>query len=141
MDGLFTGYSHIGIYVKNREEAIKFYEEVLSFKLLFTVDNESDGLLIAVLQLGNCFIEVLEPPQEERKNSVYAEAMASVNHVGITVPDIEAAKKHVESFGYEFEDRGVYDVPRFGRPDLDLKVAFFRGLNGERIELFQEIYK
>lgn len=138
-NNLFTGYSHIGIYVQNREEAIKFYEDVLSFKLLFKVDNESDGLLIAMLQLGNCFVEVLEPPQGKEK--ILPGACSTVNHVGITVPDIDKAKAHVESFGYEFEDRGIYDVPRFGRPDLDLKVAFFRGPNGERIELFQEIYK
>jgi len=53
-----------------------------------------------------------------------------------------AAIKHIESFGYTVEeDKGIVYVPRFGSPDLDLQVAFFRGLNGERIELFQEIHK
>ena len=138
-DNLFLGYSHIGIYVTNREEAIRFYETVLGFKLLYKVDNESDGLLIAMLQLGNCYIEVLEPP--ENKNLIVSGAKSTVNHIGITVTDIDAALAHVKSYGYEFEDRGIYDVPKFGREDLDLKVAFFRGPNGERIELFQEIQK
>ena len=136
---LFTGYSHIGIYVENRKEAIKFYEEVLGFELLFTVDNESDGLLIAVLQLGNCYIEVLEPPTG--KETIVRGAEATINHVGIVVSDVKKACEHVKSFGYEIENRGIYDVPRFGQPDKDLKVAFFRGPNGERIELYEEIYK
>ncbi|MGZ5501223.1 MAG: VOC family protein, partial [Nitrososphaeraceae archaeon] len=59
----------------------------------------------------------------------------------ITVSDIDAALKHIESFGYAVENRGIYDVPRFGSPNIDLCVAFFRGPNGERIELFQEIRK
>ncbi len=144
---LFTGYSHIGIYVNNREEAIKFYEDVLGFKLLFKVDNESDGLLIGMLKLNNCYIEVLEPPDVEDlepprgKKNIITSANSTVNHVGITVTDIDLAVKHVKSFGYEVEDRGIYDVPRFGSPNIDLRVAFFRGLNGERIELFQEINK
>ena len=136
---LFTGYSHIGIYVIDREESIRFYEDVLGFKLLFKVDNESDGLLIAMLKLNNCFIEVLEPPQN--KDTIVPGANATINHVGITVSDIDAALKHVESFGYTVENRGIYDVPRFGSPNIDLCVAFFRGPNGERIELFQEIHK
>ena len=136
---LFTGYNHIGIYVINREESIRFYEDVLGFKLLFKVDNESDGLLIAMLKLNNCFIELLEPPQN--KDTIVSSANSTVNHVGITVSDIDAALKHIESFGYTVENRGIYDVPRFGSVNIDLRVAFFRGPNGERIELFQEIHK
>src|SRR5665811_747405 len=95
--------------------------------------------LIAMLKLNNCFIEVLEPPQN--KDTIVQGANATINHVGITVSDIDAALKHVESFGYTVENRGIYDVPRFGSPNIDLCVAFFRGPNGERIELFQEIHK
>jgi lactoylglutathione lyase len=134
---LFTGYSHVGIYVRDREAAIKFYEDVLGFELLFKVDNESDGLLIGMLKLGNCYVEVLEPP--EGKERIVGSAASTVNHIGITVSDIDAAMAYVNSFGFEFEDRGKYDVPRFGNPEIDLQVAFFRGPNGERIELFQEI--
>ena len=147
-DMLFTGYSHVGIYVTDREKAIEFYEKVLDFKLLYRVDNESDGLLIAMLQLGNCFIEILEPPKEVgvlppqcARENIIPSPSATPNHVAITVTDIEKAMEKVSSFGYEFENRMAYDVPNFGGMDLDLKVAFFRGPNGERIELFQEIRK
>ena len=147
-DKLFTGYSHIGIYVTDREKAIEFYEKVLDFKLLFRVDNESDGLLIAMLQLGNCIVELLEPPKEVgvlppqcAKDNLIPSAASTPNHFAITVSDMEKAMERVTSFGYEFENRMAYHVPDFGGNDLDLKVAFFRGPNGERIELFQEIRK
>ena len=135
---LFTGCNHIGIYVANREEAIRFYSDVFGFKLLFCVDVESDGEHIGMLQLGNCMLEVLEPAKD--KQSVIPAAVGTLNHFALNVPDIETALKHVESFGYIAEEEGIYDVPGFGSPDLNLKVAFFRGPNGERLELFQEIH-
>ena len=142
---LFTGYSHIGIYVTDLEVAIDFYQTVLGFEFLFKLVNESDGLKISMLRLNNCVIELLEPPTDMDtllpKEKVVAGANATINHVGITVTDIDKAVTHVESFGYKMETRNIYDVPHFGSPNLDLKVVFFRGPNGERIELFQEIYK
>ncbi len=145
---LFTGYSHVGIYVQNREKAIEFYETVLGFKLLYKVDNGSDGLHIAMLQLNNCVVEVLEPPKELTVlppqcawENIPGNARATANHLGITVTDIEKAMEWVRSFGFEFEDRDIYDVPNFGSEKRSLKVAFFRGPNGERIELFQEFMK
>ena len=141
----FTGYSHIGVYVTDLEEAIKFYREVLFFDQQFQLENGSDGLKIAFLKLENCIVELLEPPTGREtllpKEKVVEGAKSTINHFAVLVNDIYKSKEHVESFGYVFEDRGVYDVPSFGRPDLDLKVAFFRGPNGERIELFQEIEK
>jgi len=141
----FTGYSHVGIYVTDIEEAIKFYTDVLYFDFLFQIVNESDGLKIAMLKLNNCVVELLEPPTDREvllpKEKIVDGAKGTINHLAILVNDIFKAREHIESFGYEFETRGVYDVPCFGRPTLDLKVTFFRGPNGERIELFQEIGK
>jgi len=143
---LFTGYSHVGIYVTDMEEAIRFYQEVLFFDFMFRLVNESDGLKIAMLKLNNCIVELLEPPEDNintivPKEKVVEGANATINHLAILVTDIEKAVEHVRSFGYEFETRGVYFVPCFGSEDLDLNVTFFRGPNGERIELFQEIRK
>jgi len=146
--GLFLGYSHVGIYVLDREKAIEFYEKVLDFKLLYRVDNESDGLKIAMLQLGNCVVEVLEPPEDTgvlppqcARGNLIPSAQNTANHLAITVTDIDEAMKKVSDHGYEFENRMAYHVPNFGGNNLDLRVSFFRGPNGERIELFQEIHK
>ena len=138
---LFESCNHIGIYVADREKAIEFYEKVLGFTLLFRSDRKASGIKLAMLELGNCRIEVLELPQDKDKAAAAPAAAATLNHFAVNVEDIEAAKAHVESFGYKFEERGIYDVPAFGDPNLDLLVAFFHGPNGERIELFREIRK
>ena len=142
---LFTGYSHIGIYVTDLKKAIQFYRDALYFDLLFELENESDGIKVAMLQLNNCTIELLEPPADRKtlipKEKIVEGANATINHFAILVNDIKKAIEHVESFGCEFEERGIYHVPDFGSDKLDLDVAFFRGPNGERIELFQRIEK
>jgi len=141
----FTGYSHVGIYVTDLEEGIKFYTDVLYFDLMFQLVNGSDGLKIAFLKLENCIVELLEPPTGKEtllpKEKIIEGAKSTINHLAILVNDIYKARERIESFGYEFETRGIYDVPNFGSENLDLKVCFFRGPNGERIELFEEIYK
>lgn len=135
MSKLFGALNHIAVYVRNRQEAVDFYTDVLGGRLLYTVDNESDGLLIAMIQMDGFCIEALEPP--EGKDTIEGAALATANHFAIEVDDIEAAIAHIEKKGYSIEKPGIYDVPNFGREGNDLKVAFTHGPNGERIELFQ----
>ena len=104
---MFKSVNHIAIYVENREKAVEFYRDILGAEFLFEVDNESDGIRIAMMNLGNMHISAVD---------------------------------YIKGKGCIFEERGIYQVPCFGSPGLSLKVAFFHGINGERIELFQEIY-
>ncbi len=135
---MFQSVNHIAVYVEDREKAVAFYRDVLGAEFLFQLDNESDGIRIAMMNLGNMHIELLEIPED--KSAIVSAAKATLNHFAVNVDDIEAAVEHIKSKGCVFEERGIYEVPHFGRPDLNLKVAFFHGINGERIELFQEIY-
>lgn len=134
---MFGNLNHIAIYVKNRREAIDFYTKVLGAKLQFTVDNESDGLLIAMMRLNDFDLELLEPPDD--KDGVVAAAMATLNHMAIDVDDIDQAVEYIRELGIAVEPPGIYDVPNFGREGHNLRVAFFHGPSGERIELFQAI--
>lgn len=135
MNKLFGTLNHIAVYARNREEAVRFYTDVLGGKLLYTVDNESDGLLIAMVRMDGFCIEILEPP--EGKEKIEGAALATANHFAIEVDDIEAAIAYIEKKGCSIEEPGIYDVPNFGREGNNLKVAFTHGPNGERIELFQ----
>ncbi len=134
---MFKGVNHVAVFVKSREESIAFYRDVLEARLLFTVDNESDGLLIAMMELGTMQIELLEPPVG--KEEVIRAAEQTFNHFAVDVDDIEAAVVYIRAKGYSVEEPGIYDVPAFGRADRHLQVAFFHGPNGERIELFKEL--
>ncbi len=137
MGKLFQGLNHVAIFVRSREEAVKFYTEILSGELMFTVDNESDGLLIAMIRMDGFCVELLEPP--EGKDKVATAAQNTSNHFAITVEDIDKALAFLKEKGFEIEEPGIYDVPNFGREGNNMRVAFFHGPNGERIELFKQV--
>jgi catechol 2,3-dioxygenase-like lactoylglutathione lyase family enzyme len=137
---VFKGYAHIGIYVVNREKAIDFYKTVFGFELLYRAD-PPDGHKIGMLKLNNCIIEVLQHPDAAVSSNVIPSATSTLNHIGISVTDRDKAVAQVRACGYKIDDGDIYDVDNFGSKDLDLKVAFFRGPNGERFEIFEEIYK
>lgn len=69
MSKMFQGLNHVAIFVRNREEAVNFYTEILGGELLFTVDNKSDGLLIAMVQMDGFCIELWSrlPAKKMRK--------------------------------------------------------------------------
>ena len=62
---MFKSVNHIAIYVENREKAVEFYRDILGAEFLFEVDNESDGIRIAMMNLGNMHIELLEIPEDK----------------------------------------------------------------------------
>ena len=61
--GKLTGCAHAGIFCTNREETVRFYEDVLGCECLFRAT--STGLHIAVVQLGDFKIELLEPEEPD----------------------------------------------------------------------------
>lgn len=137
METIYTGLHHIGVYARDREEAIDFYTDILGGKLLFRTDSESDGEKIAMIDMGDFLIEVIEPLME--KERIRELAQGTMNHFAVKVDDIEKAAGYAKSCGYEMEEEGIYAVPNFGAEDVSLKVAFIHGINGERIEFFQVV--
>lgn len=137
MSKMFQGLNHVAIFVRNRAEAVEFYTEILGGELKFTVDNESDGLLIAMIQMDGFCVELLEPPCG--KEDVKELALATQNHFAICVDDIDKALDYIKEKGFTIEEPGIYDVPNFGFVGNNMKVAFFHGPNGERIELFKAV--
>ena len=133
---MFGKLNHVAVFVKSRLDSEEFYTKILGATLLFTVDNESDGLLIAMLDLNGTKLELLEPP--EGREAVVAAARATQNHYAVDVDDVDEAVAYIAACGYEVEESGVYDVPDFGEKGNNVRVAFFHGPNGERVEMFQQ---
>lgn len=126
---------HIGIYCANREESIDFYCDVLGFTLEFTTEAiAGNGFLkIAFVRKNGFNVELLELEDPSR---VRAEAESTWNHFGMYVADLEAVVARIKADGRaRFEPDGILDVPGLGKEDIHC--VFFRGINGERIELLQ----
>lgn len=146
------GTHHYGVYCKDINESIDFYVEVLGFRHLFsTMAMEGDKpLKMAWIKSNNgVVIELLE---QEDKSTIDA-AAACLNHIAVRVDsmdDIVARLNEcdvaIEAGPFdalcEFdrplgeEDSDIFQV--YGEGGAKLKIMFFRGPGGERIEAVQD---
>lgn len=145
---------HAGIYCRDIDESIAFYEDVLGCRLLFKSDAmEGDKpLKMAWMRgLGTAF-ELLECDDK----TTCEKAAACLNHLALRVADMDAFVAYLGEKGVEIE-AGPFDPPlEFDRPlsegddDLftvcgaggtQLRIMFFRGPGGERFEVLQDDIK
>ena len=144
---------HAGIYCRDIDESIAFYEDVFGCRLLFRSDAmEGDKpLKMAWMRgLGTAF-ELLECDDKATCDA----AAGCLNHLALRVADMDAFVAHLGEKGVEIE-AGPFDPPlEFDRPlgvddDLfavcgaggtQLRIMFFRGPGGERFEVLQDNIK
>jgi catechol 2,3-dioxygenase-like lactoylglutathione lyase family enzyme len=132
-----TSMHHVGFFCADLEETVKFYTEILGFKVMLYGEVKSKDERLAMLQLGGLILEVLWLP-----NTLPADlrerAKGVLTHFSIMVTDIEAVKsklsRHPQVF---FEETEIRYTPNIG--GADYRVTFFRGINGERVELMQDV--
>lgn len=127
------GLHHIGIYVTDLQESIKFYEEVLDFHFDYGFEDPGpQGLIkIALMRKDNFSVELL---QLADSSQVKAQAEQTFNHFTMYVNDINKTVERLKADGrVVFEPGGI--VEDFGKERI--RFVFFRAINGERIELVQ----
>lgn len=118
--------AHLGIAVSDSETSALFYVRVLGCSIIERCAN--DQLKLIYLQLGNITLELLEhlnAPPSRREAGVY-------DHLAFRVKDIDSAVSRLEQQGVDFES----DFPRLALNGK--KIIFFRGPDGERVELVQD---
>ena len=129
------GLHHIGIYVIDVQESIKFYEEVLGFHydFYFEVEANNGFLKIALMRKDNFSVELL---QLVDSSQVKEQAEQTWNHFTMYVADIEKTVARLRKdprVAFEQDEPGI--VEEFGKEYV--RYIFFRGINGERVELVQ----
>ncbi len=142
---------HAGIYCRDIDESISFYEDVFGCRLLFRSDAmEGDKpLRMAWIRGSGVVIELLEC--EDKATCQAAEK--DLNHLAFRVDDMDAFVAFLEERGIAIE-AGPFDPPlEFDRPlseedgdvflkpgpkGTQLRIMFFRGPGGERFEVLQD---
>ncbi len=108
---MITGLKHIGVAVNNIDEALQVFENTLALKHEKTISLEERKLRIALLQIGETKIELLEPTDKEGTIAKFLQNRGEgIHHIAFKVTNIEGMLQQLKSKGVTLID----ETPRKG---------------------------
>lgn len=133
---LFTAIDHVGIAVRDLDEAIAFYENTFGMRLAHQEVNEEQGVreaMIAVGDSGSC-IQLLAPLNEDSTIAKFLERSGpGVQQMAYRVTDVEAVSAILRERGV----RLLYDAPKRGTSDSRVNFVHPKDAGGVLVELVQ----
>ena len=119
---------HIGIAVKNLEETLSFYQDVLGLELHGTEVVEDQKVKVAFLPVGDTEIELLESTSEDGPIAKFIEKNGEgIQHIAFRVDNIEEAIEYMQSKGMKMID----ETARYGAGGA--KIAFVHPKSSNRV--------
>jgi len=124
---------HIGIVVRDIQDALKVYEDALGLPLNNVVEVSDQKVQVAFLPIGESNIELVQPTTGDTGTAKFLERKGEgIHHICIEVEDIEASLARLRTYNVRLID----ESPRQGAHG---RVAFIhpKGAHGVLIELVQ----
>lgn len=127
-----THIEHIGIAVKNLDESIKFYEDVLELKCYRIEEVKDQNVKTAFFQVGQTKIELLESTDPEGPIGKFIEKKGEgMHHIAFAVNDVNSSLEELKKNNIKLVDK----TTRKGAEDLDIAFLHPKSFNGVLIEL------
>ncbi|MFB3390015.1 methylmalonyl-CoA epimerase [Flavobacterium sp. LAR06] len=127
---------HIGIAVKNMNDANVLFEKLLGVSSYKEEEVESEGVLTSFFQTGTNKIELLMATNPESPIAKFLEKKGEgIHHIAFDVEDIYSEIDRLKNEGFVL----INEVPKKG---ADNKLVVFlhpKNTNGVLVELCQEI--
>ncbi len=138
----------IGITVKDMDRSVKFYQDVLGFKILS--DNEYSGadyeklngvfglnIRVVRMQLGEESIELTDYltaggrsiPEDQKSNDLFFQ------HIAIVVSDMEKAFEQLKKYNVEFVSTAPQTLPVSNIAAAGIKAFYFHDIDNHNLEL------
>ncbi len=112
-----THIEHIGIAVKNIEEAKSYYQDVLGLTCYSVEEVKDQKVKTAFFKIGQTKIELLESTEPDGPIGKYIEKKGEgIHHIAFAVNNIEGALNEAA----EKEIRLIDKTPRKGAEGLDI---------------------
>ncbi|MDR2672346.1 MAG: VOC family protein [Coriobacteriales bacterium] len=143
---------HIDIHCDDLDKAVDFYTNVLGFTYLFSPVDDGKAPM-ELVWLRNSSGVIIELTHEKSDYDAEKAARACLNHIALRTTDVDSAVAQLKAKGVEIELDPVTIEFTFDKPlapeyrdtftvsdgkTAQMRVAFFRGPSGERIELVQD---
>jgi len=124
---------HVAVVVRDIEQALSFYRDMLGLPVELVLPIASDGVTIAFLPVGESKIELVQPTDSSTGVARFLESRGEgFHHVCLEVNDIAAELDRLSAEGVELIDTKP-------RPGAEGPVAFIhpRSCNGVLVELIE----
>ena len=127
---------HIGIAVKNIDEALKFWQDTLGVKCTGVEEVEDQKVKTAFLPLKDSELELLEPTSSDSPVAKFMEknnGRGGMHHVALRVENVEAALEELKAKGVRLID----EKPRRGAGGAMIAFIHPAATGGILLELSQ----
>jgi len=125
---------HIGIAVKSLDDAIKVYEHAMGLKVSGFDQVDEQGVRVAMLNIGESHIELLEPTGPESPIEKFmAKRGEGIHHIALRVQNIEESLERLRAAGVRLID----SVPRRGAHNTRIAFIHPSSTHGVLLELVQ----
>ena len=127
---------HIGIAVKDLQEANQVYEQLLGVGPYKEELVESENVITSFFRIGPNKIELLQSNHTDSAISKFIEKRGEgLHHIAFDVDNIESEMKRLKNEGF----RLLNDIPKKGADNKLICFVHPKSCNGVLIELCQEI--
>jgi len=126
---------HISIAVKNLDEGLKTFGNLLGIKPSHIEEVPDQGIKAAMIMVGDVEIELIEPTKPDGGVAKFLEKKGEgIHHICFEVDDVD---KELESLA----SKGVELIDKQGRKGLAGKIGFIhpRSTQGVLVELAQKV--
>ena len=131
-----TRIDHVGIAVRDLDQAKEFYAKSLGLKSIHEETNEEQGVreaMLAVGDSGSC-IQLLAPLTDDSPIGKFlARSGEGIQQMAYTVSDMDALCDHLRSVGV----RVLYDTPKRGTANSRVNFVHPKDAGGVLIELVE----
>ncbi len=125
---------HIGIAVKNLEESLKFYTDVLGLKSEGVEVVEEQKVKVAFLPCGDSELELLESTSPDGPIAKFIEKNGEgIQHIAVRVDNIEQTLAELKEKGVRLID----EKPRYGAGGASIAFLHPKATGGILLELSQ----
>ena len=132
---MFKGVDHIAIAVENLDEAIEQFEGQFGVPVKHREVIESDGVEIALIEVGGTAIELVQGISDDSPIKKYVEKKGpGIHHIAFEVADIAGAIEKLKTAGVKMIDK----TPHRGKSDS--LIAFIHPESTQKI-LYELVQK
>ena len=125
---------HIGIAVRNLENATAFYKDILELHQIETEILEERKLKIAMIPIDETRIELLEPMEGEEAVSTFLKKQGEgIHHIAFSVTDLDRILKRVVEKGIR-----IIGKPSIGAGGKRVVFLHPKDVNGVLVELVEQ---